>query len=41
VYDHVYTDGRTLDEVARALRGQGHAGAVCGVTLCRQPWRGG
>ena len=41
VYDDVFTDGRTLDEVARALRGAGEARAVCGVTLCRQPWRGG
>ncbi|MGC1184368.1 MAG: ComF family protein [Candidatus Dormiibacterota bacterium] len=40
VYDDVFTDGRTLDEVARSLRLQGGAQAVCGVTLCRQPWRG-
>jgi predicted amidophosphoribosyltransferase len=40
VYDDVFTDGRTLNEVARALRLQGEAESVCGVTLCRQPWRG-
>jgi predicted amidophosphoribosyltransferase len=36
VYDDVFTDGLTLNEVARAVR---LAGAVeaCGVTLCRQP----
>ena len=39
VYDDVFTDGLTLDEVARALRHAG-ANAVCGVTLCRQPFRG-
>jgi predicted amidophosphoribosyltransferase len=41
VYDDIFTDGRTLDEVARALQQHGHARTVCGVTLCRQPWRGG
>ena len=41
VYDDVFTDGTTLNEVARALRGQAAASEVCGVTLCRQPWRGG
>ncbi len=40
VYDDVFTDGRTLNEVARALRQQGRAAIVCGITLCRQPWRG-
>ena len=40
VFDDVFTDGRTLNEVARALKEQGGATAVCGVTLCRQPWRG-
>ena len=39
VFDDVFTDGRTLDEVARALRLQGGARRVCGVSLCRQPWR--
>ena len=39
VYDDVFTDGLTLNEVARALRRVG-ANAVCGVTLCRQPYRG-
>jgi predicted amidophosphoribosyltransferase len=40
VFDDVFTDGRTLDEVARALRLGGGAREVCGVALCRQPWRG-
>jgi predicted amidophosphoribosyltransferase len=39
VYDDVFTDGLTLNEVARALRLAG-AVEVCGVTLCRQPYRG-
>jgi predicted amidophosphoribosyltransferase len=39
VVDDVFTDGRTLDEVARALRLQGGAREVCGLSLCRQPWR--
>jgi predicted amidophosphoribosyltransferase len=39
VFDDVFTDGRTLDEVARALRLQGGAREVCGLALCRQPWR--
>lgn len=39
VYDDVFTDGSTLDEVARCLRGAG-ATEVCGVSLTRQPWRG-
>ena len=39
VYDDVFTDGLTLNEVARILRIAG-AGEVCGVTLCRQPYRG-
>jgi predicted amidophosphoribosyltransferase len=39
VYDDVFTDGLTLNEIARALREQGKAQIVCGVTLCRQPWR--
>jgi len=39
VYDDVFTDGLTLNEVARALRLAGAAEA-CGVTLCRQPYRG-
>jgi len=38
VYDDVFTDGRTLDEVARCLRIEGGARRVCGVTLARQPW---
>ncbi|MGA3183492.1 MAG: phosphoribosyltransferase family protein [Candidatus Dormibacteria bacterium] len=40
VVDDVFTDGRTLDEVARALRLRGGARQVCGLALCRQPWRG-
>jgi predicted amidophosphoribosyltransferase len=39
VYDDVFTDGRTLNEVARALLIQGRAEEVCGVSLCRQGWR--
>lgn len=38
VYDDVFTDGITLNEVARCLRNAG-AADVCGVTLCRQPLR--
>jgi predicted amidophosphoribosyltransferase len=38
VYDDTFTDGSTLNEVARALRIQGQAETVCGITLCRQPW---
>lgn len=37
VYDDVFTDGFTLNEVARCLRRVG-ARTVCGVTLTRQPW---
>jgi predicted amidophosphoribosyltransferase len=39
VYDDVFTDGQTLNEVARALRLMGEARSVCGITLARQPWR--
>ena len=39
VFDDVFTDGCTLNESARALRLQGGAREVCGVSLCRQPWR--
>jgi predicted amidophosphoribosyltransferase len=39
VYDDVFTDGLTLNEVARAFRRAG-ASEVCGVTLCRQPYQG-
>jgi predicted amidophosphoribosyltransferase len=39
VYDDVFTDGLTLNEVARALR-RAEATEVCGVTLCRQPYGG-
>jgi predicted amidophosphoribosyltransferase len=39
VYDDVFTDGLTLNEVARAFRLAG-AEQVCGVTLCRQPFQG-
>jgi predicted amidophosphoribosyltransferase len=38
VLDDVFTDGRTLDETARALRLQGGAREVCGLSLLRQPW---
>ncbi len=40
VYDDVFTDGHTLNEVARCLRQQGRARAVSGMTLARQPWKG-
>ena len=40
VIDDVFTDGLTLNEVARALRLQGGAERVFGVTLVRQPWIG-
>lgn len=39
VYDDVFTDGQTLNEVARALRIAG-ARSVCGITLARQQYRG-
>ena len=39
VYDDVFTDGHTLNEVARCLIKDGGAVEVCGVTLARQPWR--
>lgn len=39
VYDDVFTDGQTLNEVARCLILQGEAVSVSGVTLMRQPWR--
>lgn len=41
VYDDVFTDGPTLNEVAHALR-RTDANAVCGVTLCvpsSRTWR--
>ncbi len=38
VVDDVFTDGLTMREVARALRLQGRAAAVQGVTLARQPF---
>jgi len=38
VYDDIFTDGHTLNEVARALIRQGGAKSVCGVTLMRQPF---
>jgi predicted amidophosphoribosyltransferase len=39
VYDDVFTDGMTLNEVSRALRKAG-ASSVSGVSLTRQPWGG-
>jgi predicted amidophosphoribosyltransferase len=39
VYDDIFTDGQTLNEVARCLRLAGGATEVCGVTLARQPWK--
>lgn len=38
VIDDVFTDGLTMREVARALRVQGRAAEVQGVTLARQPF---
>ncbi len=38
VVDDVFTDGLTMREVARALRLQGRAREVRGVTLARQPF---
>jgi predicted amidophosphoribosyltransferase len=38
VVDDVFTDGLTLREVARALRQQGRAASVYGITLARQPF---
>lgn len=38
VVDDVFTDGLTMREVARALRIQGSAAEVQGVTLARQPF---
>lgn len=40
VFDDVFTDGQTLNEVARTLRLLGQAKRVCGITLARQPYRG-
>jgi predicted amidophosphoribosyltransferase len=40
VYDDVFTTGLTLNEVARALRVEGGASAVCGVSLARAVYRG-
>lgn len=38
VVDDIFTDGLSLNEVARALRLTG-AIQVCGLTLARTPWR--
>ena len=38
VLDDVFTGGRTLNEVARALK-QAGAAQVAGLTLGRQPWK--
>ncbi len=38
VYDDIFTDGQTLNEVARCLIYDGDATRVCGVTLMRQPF---
>ena len=40
VYDDVFTDGLTLNEVAQPLWIAG-APEVCGVTLCRPAYGGG
>jgi predicted amidophosphoribosyltransferase len=37
VYDDVFTNGHTLNEVACCLRLSGGATRVCGITLARQP----
>lgn len=39
VFDDVFTDGLTLREVARLLRGRG-AALVCGVSIARQIYQG-
>lgn len=39
VYDDIFTTGNTLNEVARVLREGGGAERVCGISLCRQPFR--
>jgi len=39
VFDDVFTDGLTLNEVARALR-HGRAALVCGVSLARSIYQG-
>lgn len=39
VFDDVFTDGLTLNEVARALRAE-RAAVVCGVSLARQIYQG-
>ena len=36
--DDVFTEGLDLNEVARALRKDGGAAEVCGLTLARQGW---
>jgi predicted amidophosphoribosyltransferase len=38
VVDDVFTEGLNLNEVARALRKDGGAKEVCGLTLARQGW---
>lgn len=40
VFDDVFTDGLNLNEVARALRLQGRANKVSGLTLARSTFRG-
>lgn len=40
VFDDVFTDGLTLNEVARCLKVDGGARRVYGLYLARQPWRG-
>ena len=39
VYDDLFTNGLVLNEVARALKEQGGAAEVCGITLAREPWK--
>lgn len=39
VYDDLLTNGLVLNEVARALKQNGGAESVCGVSLAREPWK--
>jgi predicted amidophosphoribosyltransferase len=39
VYDDLFTNGLVLNEIARALIGDGGAERVCGITLAREPWK--
>jgi predicted amidophosphoribosyltransferase len=41
VYDDLFTNGLVLNEVARALKEDGGADQVCGLSLAREPWNRG